>query len=61
MNDAALTCIPFGTSCPNRSEHVFWDATHPTEVASAVLAGRSYSAQLPSDTYPIDIRRLAQL
>lgn len=40
---------------------MFWDATHPTEVASVVVAGRSYSAQLSSDTYPIDIRRLAQL
>ncbi|KAH9716365.1 GDSL esterase/lipase [Citrus sinensis] len=61
MNEGVSTCTPFGTSCPNRGEHVFWDTTHPTEVANAVLAGRSYSAQLPSDTYPIDIRRLAQL
>ncbi|KAJ4718997.1 GDSL esterase/lipase [Melia azedarach] len=60
-SNGALTCTPFGTTCPNRAEFIFWDATHPTEVANVALAGRSYIAKVPSDTYPIDIRRLAQL
>lgn len=40
---------------------MFWDAFHPTEAANTIIATRSYSAQSPSDAYPIDIRRLAQL
>ncbi|KAH9667901.1 hypothetical protein KPL70_021224 [Citrus sinensis] len=60
-NNGVLTCIPSGTACPNRAEHIMWDAAHPTEAAYVMMAERSYKAQLPSDTYPIDIHHLAQL
>ncbi|PON54644.1 Lipase [Parasponia andersonii] len=54
-------CIPFGTPCEKRELYVFWDSIHPTEAVNVFTATRSYTAFLPSDTYPIDINQLAQL
>ncbi|KAL4614050.1 hypothetical protein ACB092_07G027500 [Castanea dentata] len=52
-------CIPFGTTCSNRSQYSFWDAVHPTEVKYVVYRGRAYRAQSPADAYPHDIEHLA--
>ncbi|TXG53702.1 hypothetical protein EZV62_018958 [Acer yangbiense] len=60
-NNTLMLCIPFRTSCQNRSDYMYWDAVHPTEAANVMVAGRSYVNLDPSDTYPIDIHRLAQL
>ncbi|KAJ4718999.1 GDSL esterase/lipase [Melia azedarach] len=60
-NNAFSICIPFLVPCANRGEHLWWDATHSSEAVNVLLAGRSYSAKFPSDTYPIDIGRLARL
>ncbi|KAF9589764.1 hypothetical protein IFM89_028673 [Coptis chinensis] len=60
-NNGQITCLPFQTPCRNRNQYVFWDAFHPTEAANFIVGRRSYSAQSSTDTYPIDIRRLAQL
>ncbi|KAL5539276.1 hypothetical protein UlMin_042741 [Ulmus minor] len=60
-NNGQITCLPLQTPCQNRDEYLFWDAFHPTEAGNAVVAKRAYSAQRPSDAYPVDIRRLAQL
>ncbi|KAF8413650.1 hypothetical protein HHK36_001642 [Tetracentron sinense] len=60
-NNGQITCLPLQIPCRNRNEYLFWDAFHPTEAANVIIARRSYSAQSSSDTYPIDIRRLAQL
>ncbi|XAR66624.1 Triacylglycerol lipase [Bertholletia excelsa] len=60
-NNGQITCLPFPPPCRNRNEYVFWDAFHPTEAANIILGRRSYSAQKPSDAYPIDISRLAQI
>ncbi|KAH7836889.1 hypothetical protein Vadar_007024 [Vaccinium darrowii] len=60
-NNGQITCLPFQTPCPNRNAYIFWDAFHPTEAANIILGRRSYIAQSPSDAYPMDIRRLAQL
>ncbi|XVF87251.1 hypothetical protein PTKIN_Ptkin18bG0103800 [Pterospermum kingtungense] len=60
-NNGQITCLPLQTPCPNRKEYLFWDAFHPTEAANVIIGRRSYSAQSPSDAYPMDIRRLAQL
>ncbi|KAH7544693.1 hypothetical protein FEM48_Zijuj01G0012800 [Ziziphus jujuba var. spinosa] len=54
-----VRCIPFGNTCANRNEYVFWDAFHPTEVASVAFASRAYKALLPTDAYPYDISQLA--
>ncbi|XP_062160830.1 GDSL esterase/lipase At5g45670-like [Alnus glutinosa] len=60
-NNGQITCLPLQTPCPNRDEYLFWDAFHPTEAGNAIIGRRAYSAQSASDSYPIDINRLAQL
>ncbi|KAJ7000113.1 GDSL esterase/lipase [Populus alba x Populus x berolinensis] len=59
-NNGQITCLPLQNPCRNRNQYVFWDAFHPTEAANVIIGRRSYSAQSASDTYPFDIRRLAQ-
>ncbi|KAL5789391.1 hypothetical protein ACOSQ2_004279 [Xanthoceras sorbifolium] len=59
-NAVSFQCNPLGTPCQNREDYTFWDAVHPTEASNVISAGRSYNALLPSDTYPFDIRRLAE-
>ncbi|XP_019169234.1 PREDICTED: GDSL esterase/lipase At5g45670-like [Ipomoea nil] len=60
-NNGQITCLPLQNPCPNRNEYVFWDAFHPGEAANIIVGRRSYSAQNPSDAYPYDISRLAQI
>jgi phospholipase/lecithinase/hemolysin len=60
-NNGQVTCLPFQTPCANRNEYLFWDAFHPTEAANNLVARRAYSAALPSDVHPVDLRTLAQL
>ncbi|KAF9672500.1 hypothetical protein SADUNF_Sadunf11G0048800 [Salix dunnii] len=54
-------CIPDQTPCQNRSQYMFWDSFHPTEIFNIFYAERSYSALDPSDAYPYDIRQLISL
>ncbi|KAI3456093.1 hypothetical protein Pfo_012756 [Paulownia fortunei] len=53
-------CAPNQVPCSNRNEYAFWDNFHPTEILNFVMASRAYNATLPSDAYPVDIRRLVQ-
>ncbi|PIN04345.1 Triacylglycerol lipase [Handroanthus impetiginosus] len=53
-------CIPNRNPCSNRNEYIFWDNVHPTEIVNIAMASRAYNATLPSDAYPVDIRRLVQ-
>ncbi|KAK6793246.1 hypothetical protein RDI58_006699 [Solanum bulbocastanum] len=48
------------TPCSNRNQYVFFDNFHPTEAANRATATRSYTALLPTDSYPTDIRGLVQ-
>ncbi|CAK9149241.1 unnamed protein product [Ilex paraguariensis] len=54
-------CVPGSVPCRDRTKYVFYDNFHPVELVNLVMAGRSYNALLPSDAYPYDIRRLAQI
>ncbi|XP_031736095.1 GDSL esterase/lipase At1g29670 [Cucumis sativus] len=56
-----LQCEVNGKVCGNRSEYIFWDGVHPTEIGMMTLATRAFNAQHPNDTYPFDINHLAQL
>ncbi|XP_059289880.1 GDSL esterase/lipase At5g45670-like [Lycium ferocissimum] len=60
-NNGQITCLPLQNPCPNRNEYLFWDAFHPGEAANTIVGRRSYKAERPSDAYPYDIQRLAQL
>ncbi|KAM7505884.1 hypothetical protein LguiB_004788 [Lonicera macranthoides] len=61
QNNAQITCLPLSIPCEKRNEYAFWDAYHLTESAYLIAAARSYSAQSPTDTYPLDIQHLVQL
>ncbi|KAF5461730.1 hypothetical protein F2P56_017805 [Juglans regia] len=58
---SAPQCIRSGKTCSNRTQYAFWDEAHPTEAAYSATAARAYRALLPTDSYPFDIQRLAQL
>ncbi|KAE8652639.1 hypothetical protein Csa_013496 [Cucumis sativus] len=58
LNRGQITCLPLQFPCLNRNEYVFWDAFHPTEAASYILAGRAFRGP-PSDSYPINVQQLA--
>ncbi|NP_001149080.1 anther-specific proline-rich protein APG precursor [Zea mays] len=60
-NNGQVTCLPFQTPCANRNEYLFWDAFHPTEAANILVGRRAYSAALPSDVHPMDLRTLARI
>ncbi|KAJ4849982.1 hypothetical protein Tsubulata_004877, partial [Turnera subulata] len=60
IRDKDGQCLPSGTSCNNRKEYLFWDAFHPTEALSKILAARTYKAFQSSDCYPVDISRLSR-
>ncbi|KAL3820208.1 hypothetical protein ACJIZ3_006113 [Penstemon smallii] len=53
-------CARNQVPCNNRNQYVFFDNFHPTENLNLAMALRAYNAALPSDAYPIDIRRLVQ-
>ncbi|KAJ8494050.1 hypothetical protein OPV22_015771 [Ensete ventricosum] len=60
-NNGQITCLPYQAPCPDRNRYLFWDAFHPSEAANIIVGKRSYSAQSPSDVYPMDIRTLARI
>ncbi|KAI4331978.1 hypothetical protein L6164_016921 [Bauhinia variegata] len=59
-NQGQITCLPYGVPCPNRDQYVFWDAFHPTQAATYVLAWRAVNGP-PSDSYPINVLQMAQI
>ena len=61
VESGMVTCVPLCTPCSNRTEYLFWDMLHPTEAVNFFIAGKAYNAQSQSDSYPIDIRHLAEL
>jgi len=55
-------CIRDSIPCTNRNEYIFYDGTHPTSAANNISATILYdSTSNPEVTYPMDIKRLAQL
>lgn len=59
-NQGQITCIPFAVPCDNRQEYVFWDAFHPTDATTAILAQRAFLGPA-TDTYPINIQQMSLL
>ncbi|XAR66620.1 Triacylglycerol lipase [Bertholletia excelsa] len=51
-----VLCQQNQVPCRNRSAYVFWDAVHPTEIVNILTVSRAYTAFIPSDAYPYDIR-----
>lgn len=59
-NRGQITCLPFQTPCPNRSEYVFWDAFHPTEAVNVLMGQKAFSGP-PDFVYPMNIQQLANI
>ncbi|KAK1382109.1 GDSL-like Lipase/Acylhydrolase superfamily protein [Heracleum sosnowskyi] len=53
-------CEPNLPPCSDRDIYIFWDEFHPTQRSNNITATRSYMAASPFDSYPMDIRSLAQ-
>ncbi|KAH7546740.1 hypothetical protein FEM48_Zijuj01G0233500 [Ziziphus jujuba var. spinosa] len=55
--NADAPCLPFSTYCSNRSNHLFWDRSHPTEAAHRIFV--DYIFDGPSlYTFPLNVRKL---
>lgn len=54
---ADAPCLPFSTYCSNRSNHLFWDRTHPTEAAHRVFVDYIFDGPLLY-TFPLNVRKL---
>ncbi|CAI8590939.1 unnamed protein product [Vicia faba] len=54
-------CVPDLIPCPNRDDHVFYDAIHPSAAFNKYTALTSYDSSIsPETTHPISIKELAQ-
>ncbi|KAJ7949638.1 GDSL esterase/lipase [Quillaja saponaria] len=59
-NRGQITCLPYQVPCLNRNQFLFWDAFHPTQAATAIIAWRVYNGP-PNDVYPINVQQMALL
>lgn len=55
--NARIPCIPVVKYCSNRSEYVFWDLYHPTEIVSRMLTDTFFDGSA-NETSPINVRQL---
>ncbi|KAH9326027.1 hypothetical protein KI387_006205 [Taxus chinensis] len=53
-------CDHLARCCPDRDNYVFWDAFHPTEKASRIIAARFMNGP-PSDMSPLNLKTMMQL
>ncbi|KAJ0779469.1 putative triacylglycerol lipase [Helianthus annuus] len=58
--NAEIPCLPISTYCSNRSDHLFWDLYHPTEMVSHMLIDLVYSGSRKF-TLPMNVRDLVHL
>ncbi|PON62694.1 Lipase [Parasponia andersonii] len=54
---ADVPCLPFSTFCSNRSNHLFWDASHPTETAHRIFVDYIFDGPLLY-TFPLNVKKL---
>ncbi|CAM8891030.1 unnamed protein product [Rhodiola kirilowii] len=59
-NRGEITCLPGLFPCLRRRQYVFWDAFHPTQAATMILARRAFYGP-PKDCYPINVQQMALL
>ncbi|EAZ24130.1 GDSL esterase/lipase At5g55050 [Oryza sativa Japonica Group] len=56
----ALGCDETAPLCNNRDDHLFWDANHPTQAASAIAAQTLFTGNR-TFVSPVNVRELALL
>jgi phospholipase/lecithinase/hemolysin len=55
---AQIFCLPLEPYCPSRSDHVFWDAHHPTEASARLIADSMFHGS-STYTFPMNVSSLA--
>ncbi|XP_017256069.2 GDSL esterase/lipase At1g29670 [Daucus carota subsp. sativus] len=56
-----ISCKTGGSTCEDRSKHVYFDGMHPSEAANVALVTEGFSSQLVSYVYPFNIGELVQI
>ncbi|XP_022972885.1 GDSL esterase/lipase At4g16230-like [Cucurbita maxima] len=56
-----ILCKNGGQTCPNRTNHVFFDGLHPTEAVNVLIASKAYASQLQTEVYPTNLLHLANI
>lgn len=56
-----ISCKRGGSTCEDRSKHVYFDGLHPTEAVNVVLATKAFASNSTNEVYPFNIRELAQI
>nr|XP_043608875.1 GDSL esterase/lipase At5g55050-like [Erigeron canadensis] len=57
---ADIPCTPVSTYCSNRSDYLFWDLYHPTEIVSKTFADLLYSGSIQV-AHPLNVAQLVRL
>ncbi|KAG5544616.1 hypothetical protein RHGRI_017148 [Rhododendron griersonianum] len=56
-----VLCKRGGSTCANRTHHVFFDGLHPTEAVNELIARNAYASNLENEVYPINIKELVRI
>ncbi|KQK14339.1 GDSL esterase/lipase At5g55050 [Brachypodium distachyon] len=55
--NAMFSCTPVSSLCENRTNHIFWDFVHPTEITAQKLMALAFDGPAPLAT-PMNVRQL---
>ncbi|KAM7507651.1 hypothetical protein LguiA_018104 [Lonicera macranthoides] len=61
VGGTGILCKRGGTTCANRTVHVYFDGLHPTEAVNVVLATKAYASNHVAEVYPFNIKQLANI
>lgn len=56
-----VLCKRGGSTCANRTLHVFFDGLHPTEAVNVHIARNAYASNSKNEVYPMNVRELVGL
>lgn len=59
MNKGLIDCMPISIPCPDRDQYVFWDAFHPTQAVTKIIAHKALIGS-SSICYPVNVLQMAQ-
>lgn len=54
---AEVPCLPIASYCSNRTDHLFWDLYHPTEIAARMFVDKLFDGAQPY-VYPVNVKQL---
>ncbi|KAL0904032.1 hypothetical protein M5K25_026103 [Dendrobium thyrsiflorum] len=59
--EEGILCKRGGTTCSNRTSHVFFDGLHPTDAVNLRIAQKAYSSSLLEEAYPTNVKKLVYM